>query len=76
MTAWNADTEADVGGADTVTVVEGSSFCISSHSGDISPDGGTNGAFYQDTRVVSRWILRINGALRENNTRRPRVRSR
>ncbi|MEJ1194291.1 amylo-alpha-1,6-glucosidase [Pseudarthrobacter sp. CCNWLW207] len=65
MTAWNADTEADVGGADTVTVVEGSSFCISSHSGDISPDGGTNGAFYQDTRVVSRWILRINGALRE-----------
>jgi hypothetical protein len=65
MTAWNADTEADVGGAGAVTLVEGSSFCISSHSGDISPEGGTNGAFYQDTRVVSRWILRINGALRE-----------
>jgi glycogen debranching enzyme len=65
MTAWNADTEADIGGADAVTLVEGSSFCISSHSGDISSEGGTNGAFYQDTRVVSRWILRINGALRE-----------
>ncbi|AOT03375.1 amylo-alpha-1,6-glucosidase [Arthrobacter sp. U41] len=65
MTAWNADTEADIAGADAVTVVEGSSFCISAVSGDISPDGGTNGAFYQDTRIVSRWILRINGALRE-----------
>lgn len=65
MTAWNADTEADIGGADAVTLVEGSSFCISASSGDISPEGGTNGAFYQDTRIVSRWILRINGALRE-----------
>jgi glycogen debranching enzyme len=65
MTAWNADTEADIGGVDAVTLVEGSSFCISSHSGDLSSEGGTSGAFYQDTRVVSRWILRINGALRE-----------
>ncbi len=65
MTAWNADTEADVGGAEAVTVVEGSSFCISARSGDIIADGETNGAFYQDTRIVSRWILRINGALRE-----------
>lgn len=66
MTAWNADTEADIGGAEMVTLVEGSSFCISATSGDISPEGGTNGAFYQDTRIVSRWILRINGALRES----------
>ncbi len=65
MTAWNADAEADVGGTDAVTVVEGSSFCISARSGDIISDGETNGAFYQDTRIVSRWILRINGALRE-----------
>ena len=65
MTAWNADAEAEVVGADAVTLVEGSSFCISAISGDISADSGTNGAFYQDTRIVSRWILRINGALRE-----------
>ncbi|MDR7083799.1 glycogen debranching enzyme [Arthrobacter ginsengisoli] len=65
MTAWNANTEAEIAGADAVTLLEGSSFCISAVSGDISPDGGTNGAFYQDTRIVSRWILRINGALRE-----------
>jgi glycogen debranching enzyme len=65
MTAWNADTEAEIAGSDAVTLVNGSSFCISAVSGDISPDGGTNGAFYRDTRVVSQWMLRINGALRE-----------
>ena len=62
MTAWNADTA--VATAEAVTVVEGSSFCISSHNGDID-DGGSQGVFYQDTRIVSRWILRINGAPRE-----------
>jgi glycogen debranching enzyme len=64
MTAWNADTGAGASEADAVTVVEGSSFCISSDSGDIH-DGGSQGVFYQDTRIVSRWILRINGAVRE-----------
>lgn len=65
MTAWNADTEAAASEFGSVTVVEGSSFCISSGSGDISPDVGTNGAFFQDTRIISRWILRVNGAVRE-----------
>ncbi|AFR27589.1 glycogen debranching N-terminal domain-containing protein [Arthrobacter sp. Rue61a] len=64
MTAWNEDTEAGASELGAVTVVEGSSFCISSHSGDIH-GGGSQGAYYQDTRIVSRWILRINGALRE-----------
>ena len=65
MTAWNADTEAAASESGSVTVVEGSSFCISSGGGDISSDGGTNGAFFQDTRIVSHWVLRINGSLRE-----------
>ncbi|WP_258804757.1 glycogen debranching N-terminal domain-containing protein [Pseudarthrobacter sp. NS4] len=65
MTAWNADTEAAASESGSVTVVEGSSFCISSGSGDITSDGGTNGAFFQDTRIISSWVLRINGALRE-----------
>ncbi|NUP59754.1 MAG: amylo-alpha-1,6-glucosidase [Pseudarthrobacter sp.] len=65
MTAWNADNEASVSESGSVTVLEGSSFCISTGSGDISPDAGTNGAFFQDTRIVSRWVLRINGSLRE-----------
>ncbi len=65
MTAWNADTEAAASESGSVTVVEGSSFCISSGSGDISSEGGTNGAFFQDTRIISHWVLRINGSLRE-----------
>ncbi|PNI08482.1 amylo-alpha-1,6-glucosidase [Arthrobacter sp. AFG7.2] len=65
MTAWNADTEAAASESGSVTVVEGSSFCISSGTGDISSDGGTNGAFFQDTRIISHWVLRINGSLRE-----------
>lgn len=64
MNAWNADTEAGPSEAGAVTVVEGSSFCISSHNGDIIP-GGSQGVFYQDTRVISRWMLRVNGSLRE-----------
>ncbi len=64
MTAWNADTEAGATDVGSVTVVEGSSFCISSHSGDIHR-GGAQGTFYQDTRIVSRWILTVNGAPRE-----------
>lgn len=64
MTAWNEDTETGASELGAVTVVEGSSFCISSHSGDIH-GGGSQGAYYQDTRIVSRWILRVNGALRE-----------
>lgn len=65
MTAWNADTEAGASESGSVTLLEGSSFCISSSTGDISSDGGTSGVFYQDTRIVSRWVLRINGSLRE-----------
>ena len=65
MTAWNADTEAGASESGSVTIVEGSSFCISSETGDISSVAGTNGAFFQDTRIISRWILRINGSLRE-----------
>ncbi|MFP5313256.1 MAG: glycogen debranching N-terminal domain-containing protein, partial [Actinomycetes bacterium] len=65
MTAWNEDIEASGTDSGSVTVLEGSSFCISAASGDISPDGGTNGAFFQDTRILSQWVLRINGSLRE-----------
>src|SRR6476661_9494378 len=65
MTAWNEDNEASGSDVGAVTVLECSSFCISAGTGDISADGSTNGAFYQDTRIVSRWALRINGSPRE-----------
>ncbi|MFD1213229.1 glycogen debranching N-terminal domain-containing protein [Arthrobacter sp. GCM10027362] len=60
MSGWNADTAAGPSGAGAVTVVEGSSFCISSPSGNIHPEL-TQGAFYQDTRILSGWQLTVDG---------------
>lgn len=60
MAGWNADTAAGPLGAGTVTLVEGTSFCISLPNGDISPDH-PHGMFFQDTRMISQWNLRING---------------
>lgn len=60
MAGWNADTAAGPLGAGTVTLVEGSSFCISSPNGDIHPEH-PHGVFFQDNRILSRWNLSING---------------
>lgn len=57
---WNAGPAAGPPGAGAVTVVEGSSFCISSAGGDILADL-TQGLFYQDTRILSCWCLTVNG---------------
>jgi glycogen debranching enzyme len=43
-----------------VTLVEGSTFCISGGAGDIEP-GLTQGLFFRDTRFLSSFQLRING---------------
>jgi glycogen debranching enzyme len=61
MTGWNADTLAPPVGAGSVTILEGSSFCTSSANGDIVPEL-PRGLFYRDTRIVSRWVLLIDGA--------------
>ncbi|MET1154717.1 glycogen debranching N-terminal domain-containing protein [Arthrobacter sp.] len=45
-------------GSGAITVVEGSSFCISSSGGDIF-SGLTQGAFYKDTRILSGWHLAV-----------------
>ncbi|WP_247048801.1 amylo-alpha-1,6-glucosidase [Arthrobacter rhizosphaerae] len=60
MAGWNADTAAGPLGAGTVTLVEGSSFCISGPNGDIRPEH-PHGVFFQDTRILSLWIVTING---------------
>ncbi|HEU4541281.1 MAG TPA: glycogen debranching N-terminal domain-containing protein [Jiangellaceae bacterium] len=49
-----------VSAADTVTLVDGSTFCLSERTGDIRPDT-THGFFLRDTRFVSTWRLRIDG---------------
>ncbi|MEC3953171.1 glycogen debranching N-terminal domain-containing protein [Nocardia sp. CDC153] len=41
-----------------VTLVESSTFCLSDHLGDIH-DGTSQGLFYRDARVLSRWQLRL-----------------
>ena len=60
MAGWNADTAAGSAGSGAVTLVEGSSFCISSASGDIDPEH-PHGVFHEDTRILSRWNLTVNG---------------
>ncbi|BCW05909.1 glycogen debranching N-terminal domain-containing protein [Arthrobacter sp. NtRootA1] len=59
MTGWNVDTVAGPLGPGTVTLVEGSSFCISTANGDIHPDY-PHGVFFEDTRILSRWNLTVN----------------
>ena len=60
MAGWNADTAAGPVGSGTITLVEGTSFCISLPNGDIHPEY-PHGVFFQDTRILSRWSLTVNG---------------
>lgn len=61
MTGWNTDTLANTVGPGAVTIVEGTSFCVSADNGDMVPDL-PHGAFFRDTRVVSRWALLVDGS--------------
>jgi glycogen debranching enzyme len=45
----------------TVTLVEGSAFCISGRSGDIQ-SSAAQGLFFRDTRFISRFELRVDDA--------------
>lgn len=60
MPGWNAETAEGLLGSGAVTLVEGSSFCISLPSGDIQPSH-PHGVFVQDTRILSCWTLTVNG---------------
>ena len=60
MAGWNADNAAGPVGQGAVTLVEGSSFCISLQNGDIFPHH-PHGVFHEDTRILSRWSLTVNG---------------
>ncbi|ROP41622.1 glycogen debranching N-terminal domain-containing protein [Saccharothrix texasensis] len=56
---FNAGEPALTGG--TTTLVEGTTFCLSTADGDIGP-GTPHGLFFRDARVLSRWQLRLDGA--------------
>lgn len=53
-----------VGSGGVVTLVEGSSFCISGASGDVLA-GAPHGMFFRDTRFLSRLEVRINHQIPE-----------
>lgn len=59
--ALNSGEPAGLGfGSDTVTLVEGATFCLSDRHGDVLA-GGSHGLFFRDARVLSRWELRVDG---------------
>lgn len=60
MAGWNADNAGGPTGPGAVTLVDGSSFCVSLQNGDIFPHH-PHGVFHQDTRILSRWNPTING---------------
>lgn len=60
MTGWNASNSAG-GDPGAVTILEGSTFCVSAASGDMSPDF-SHGWFFRDTRMLSRFNVRVDGA--------------
>jgi glycogen debranching enzyme len=45
-----------------VTLIEGSTFCISGRSGDVVP-GSVQGLFYRDTRILAGWQVRVQGTV-------------
>ena len=56
---WSSgDLPPGQGACSPVTLIEGSTFCISEPGGDIVPDR-SQGLFVRDTRVLSRWELTV-----------------
>lgn len=57
----NAGEPAGLGAyGETITLVEGGSFCLSDRRGDVEP-GRPQGLFFRDARVISRWELLVDG---------------
>lgn len=64
--AFNTGAPAAIGlGSDTVTLLEGGTFCLSDRHGDVLV-GGSHGLFFRDARVLSRWELRVDGQVAES----------
>jgi glycogen debranching enzyme len=57
---WGSTDNAPVVSGGTVTLVEGTTFCICGRSGDIRP-ASAQGLFSRDTRVLSRFELTVDG---------------
>jgi glycogen debranching enzyme len=63
---FNTGTAVHIGsGNDTVTLVEGATFCLSDRHGDVLP-GRSHGLFFRDARVLSRWEMRVDAQVAES----------
>ncbi|GER21845.1 amylo-alpha-1,6-glucosidase [Zafaria cholistanensis] len=60
MAVWSAEIGARDAGPGAVTLLAGTSFCISAANGDMDTRR-PHGLFFRDTRFVSGWHLRVNG---------------
>ncbi len=60
MSGWSFAGQPSAGGPGTVTLVAGSTFCIGATAGNIV-EGAPMGLFVRDTRVLSRWLLEVDG---------------
>jgi glycogen debranching enzyme len=60
MEGWTFAGEPARVSRDTVTLLEGSSFCLCDPAGDIS-QASPQGLFFRDTRILSAWQLRLDG---------------
>ncbi|NMR30323.1 amylo-alpha-1,6-glucosidase [Crystallibacter degradans] len=60
MTGWSEENTAGSAGEGAVTLLQGTSFCISFANGDMNPER-PHGFFYRDTRFISTWSLSVNG---------------
>jgi glycogen debranching enzyme len=58
--AWASGGESAPVGHDVITLVEGSSFCVSGANGSMLA-GAAHGVFYMDTRVIGTWGLTLDG---------------
>ncbi|MCW2947070.1 MAG: Amylo-alpha6-glucosidase, partial [Actinoallomurus sp.] len=61
MTEWAAQQIPAGSAPGTVILFEGMAFCVCAESGDMVR-GGTDGIFFRDTRLVSRWELKVDDA--------------
>lgn len=60
-TPWSRHASTSLGSdSETLTLVDESTFCISDHYGDVTPEH-PQGLFVRDTRFVSELRLRVNG---------------
>jgi glycogen debranching enzyme len=58
--AFSGESPSLQGGGQPITLVEETSFCLSTAGGDIEP-GSPHGLFFLDTRFLSALVLRVNG---------------